>query len=145
MSSNWLPYLKLQSASPYHRLGFLKLHISRLLPPIILILLFLLCDQFCLILWSHGLLPISLLCQSDFPSRNTGMDCRFLLQGIFLTQQSNPSLLCLLPCRWILYHWVTWEAPVFCGRYTMYTFSFIFLKNSESIDSIVILCLQWGN
>ena len=32
----------------------------------------------------------------DFPGKNTGMDCHFLLQGIFLTQGSNPSLLCLL-------------------------------------------------
>ena len=31
----------------------------------------------------------------------------FLLQGIFLTQGSNP---CLLHCRQILYHWATWEA-----------------------------------
>ena len=31
------------------------------------------------------------------------MGCHFLLQGIFPTQGSNPSL---LHCRWILYHWV---------------------------------------
>ena len=29
----------------------------------------------------------------------------FSLQGIFLTQLSNPRLLCLLHCRWILYPW----------------------------------------
>ena len=29
----------------------------------------------------------------------------FLLQGIFLTQGSNPSLLCLLHCRQMLYRW----------------------------------------
>ena len=29
----------------------------------------------------------------DFPGKNTGVDCHFLLQGIFLTQGSNPSLL----------------------------------------------------
>ena len=63
-------------------------------------------------LWSHGLLPTSLLCQSDFPSRNTGMDCHFLLQGIFLTQGSNPSLLCLLHYRWILYSWVMEKDPI---------------------------------
>ena len=28
-----------------------------------------------------------------FPGKNTGMDCHFLLQGIFLTQGSNPHLL----------------------------------------------------
>ena len=34
--------------------------------------------------------------------------CRFLLQGIFLTQGLNPHL---LHCRWILFHWATKEAP----------------------------------
>ena len=34
--------------------------------------------------------------------------CHFLLQGIFPTQGLNPCLLCT--ARWILYHWVTWEA-----------------------------------
>ena len=36
-----------------------------------------------------------------FPGKNTGVDCHFLLQGIFLTQGLNPGL---LHCRWILYH-----------------------------------------
>ena len=35
----------------------------------------------------------------DFPVRNTGVGCHFLLQGIFPTQESN---LGLLPCRQIL-------------------------------------------
>ena len=30
-----------------------------------------------------------------FPGKNTGVDCHFLLQGIFLTQGLNPHLLCL--------------------------------------------------
>ena len=34
------------------------------------------------------------------------MGCYFLLQGIFLTQRSNPHLR-LLRCRWILCHWAT--------------------------------------
>ena len=34
------------------------------------------------------------------PSKNTGVGCHFLLQGISLTQGSNP---CLLNCRQILY------------------------------------------
>ena len=33
--------------------------------------------------------------------KNTGMGCHALLQGIFLTQGSNPGL---PRCRWILYH-----------------------------------------
>ena len=45
----------------------------------------------------------------DSPDKNTGMGCHALLQGIILTQGSNPHLLCLL-------HWqadslsVSWEA-----------------------------------
>ena len=42
----------------------------------------------------------------DSPGKNTGMGCYFLLQGIFLTQRSNPHLR-LLRCRWILCHWAT--------------------------------------
>ena len=34
----------------------------------------------------------------DSPGKNTGVGCHALLQGIFPTQRSNPSL---LHCRWI--------------------------------------------
>ena len=37
-------------------------------------------------------------CPWNFPGKNNGVGCHFLLQGIFLTQGSNPHLLCLL--RW---------------------------------------------
>ena len=49
----------------------------------------------------HGLEPIRLLCPWDSPGKNTGVGCHCLLQGIFPTQESNPSL---LHCRQILYH-----------------------------------------
>ena len=46
--------------------------------------------QSCLTLWRpHGLSPIRLLCPWDFPGKNTGVDCQFLLQGTFLTQGLN--------------------------------------------------------
>ena len=48
------------------------------------------------LLWPHGLEPASLLCPWDLPGKNTGVGCHFLFQGIFLTQGSNPSLLCPL-------------------------------------------------
>ena len=38
---------------------------------------------------AHGLEPIRLLCPWSFPGKNTGVDCHFLLQGIFLTQGLN--------------------------------------------------------
>ena len=40
------------------------------------------------------------LCPWDSPGKNTGVGCHFLLQGIFLTQGSNPYL---LHCGQILY------------------------------------------
>ena len=36
-------------------------------------------------LWSHGLNPARLLCSWNFPGKNTGASCHFLLQGLFLT------------------------------------------------------------
>ena len=58
--------------------------------------------QSCLILCNHhGLQPTRLHCPWDFPGKNTGVSCHFLLQ------QLNPSL---LHCRWILYLSATREA-----------------------------------
>ena len=37
----------------------------------------------------------------DFPGKNTGVGCHFLLQG-------HPGI---KSCRWILYHWATRGAP----------------------------------
>ena len=56
----------------------------------------------------HGLQPSRLL-QWTFPGKNTGAGCHFLLQGIFLTQGSNPHHLCLLHWQQILYHFATWK------------------------------------
>ena len=42
----------------------------------------------------------SLLHPWDFPGKNTGVDCHFLLQEIFLTQGLNPGV---LHCRQTLY------------------------------------------
>ena len=47
-------------------------------------------------LWPHGLQPSRLLCPWDFPGKNTGVFCQFLLQGIFPTHGSNLPVLCLL-------------------------------------------------
>ena len=41
------------------------------------------------------------LCPWNSLGKNTGADCHFLLQEIYLTQQSNPGV---LHCRKILYH-----------------------------------------
>ena len=54
------------------------------------------------LLQPHGLQSTRLLCLWDFPGKNTGVGCHFLLQGIFLTQGSN---LCLL-------HWQVGSFPL---------------------------------
>ena len=41
---------------------------------------------------THRLYPTRLLCPWDFPGKNTGVSCHFLLQSIFPTQGSNPGL-----------------------------------------------------
>ena len=46
-----------------------------------------------------------LLCPWNFPSKNTGAGCHFLLQGFFPTQGSNPHLLHLL-------HWQADSLPL---------------------------------
>ena len=43
-------------------------------------------------LQTHGLYPARLLHPWDFPGKNTGVGCHFLLQGIFLSQGWNAHL-----------------------------------------------------
>ena len=43
-------------------------------------------------LWPRGPWPVKLLCPWDSPSKNAGVGCHALLQGIFLTQGLNPCL-----------------------------------------------------
>ena len=47
----------------------------------------------------------------DSPGKNTGVGCHFLLQGIFLTQESKPSL---LHCRQVLYQLSYEGSPKSC-------------------------------
>ena len=46
---------------------------------------------------THGLYPTRLLCAWDFPGRNTGVDCHFLLQVIFPTPGIEPVFLFAKP------------------------------------------------
>ena len=48
---------------------------------------------------------LRLLCPRDSPGKNTAVGCHALLQGIFLTQGSDPSLLRLL-------HWQAGSLPL---------------------------------
>ena len=57
----------------------------------------------------HGLLLTRPLCPWNSPSKNTGVGCHSLLQGIIPTQGSN---LGLLHCRQILYHLSHQGSPI---------------------------------
>ena len=61
----------------------------------------------------HRLQLTRLLCPLNFPSKNTGVGSHSLLQGIFLTQGSNPGL---LHCRQIIYLPSHEGSPSICWR-----------------------------
>ena len=50
--------------------------------------------QSCATLWDpmDYNLPTSLFCSGNYPGKKTGVDCQFLLQGIYPTQGSKPHL-----------------------------------------------------
>ena len=73
-------------------------------------LLCLLCSVMSDSLLPYGLEAARLLCPWDFSGKNAGAACRFLLQGLFLTQGLNSGLLCLL-------HWREDSLPP-CGKPT---------------------------
>ena len=63
------------------------------------------------LLCPYGLQPTRLLCPWDSPGKNTGVGCHFLLQGILLTQGSNPRLL----------HWQKNSLPRSCQESPEYS------------------------
>ena len=89
-------------------------------------------------LWFPGLQLTRLLCPWDFPGKNTGVGCHFLLQGTFPTQGLN---LHLMHCRWILYHMSYTEKIFMCIIATfvsslekyLYKFSVHFLGGLSSV------------
>ena len=71
------------------------------------------CAQLCLTLWPHGLQPTRGLCQWKFSSKDTGVGCHFLLQGIFPKHGLN---LCCF------------ESPALAGRFFTTSATYGFLK-----------------
>ena len=62
----------------------------------------------------HGL-PTRLLCPWDFPGKNTGIGCYFLLEWLFLTQGLNPCLICPVLAGGFFTTSATWEVPESSG------------------------------
>ena len=67
----------------------------------------------------------SILLLWDFPGKNTGVVCHFLLQGIFPIQESKSCLVHLLDFRWRLYHLNHLESPKFWSTFAHFVLSFL--------------------
>ena len=97
-----------------------------------------------------GLEPTRLFCPWDFPSKNTGVGCHFLLQGILLTQGPNPCpptssalLVDSLPLSHQESPWLSYQKPkrtlkITREKYFMYKESSIRLKANFSSENIKV-------
>ena len=84
-------------------------------------------------LWPYGLYTTKLLCPWDSPGKNTGVDCNFLLQGIFPTQDG--IRICCVSCiaSRFFTHWaITVNPSSFSLSYSM--LSLVFKRVSFSIQ-----------
>ena len=84
-----------------------------------------------------------LLCSWTFPSKNIGVGCSAILQGIFPTQGSNPCLLCLL-------HWQVGSLPLVpprkpaqsaCSRCFFSLVCLYLAPSTETYFSVAAWCL----
>ena len=74
-----------------------------------------------------------LLCPWNFPGKNTGVGCHFLLQGIFQIWGSNLHLL-----HWLanfFYHCINWEAPRATAQSSSVTQSCLILCNPMNCNT----------
>ena len=77
-------------------------------------------------LWLHGLQPAMLLCPQNFPGKNTGVGCHFLLQGIFTTQGSNLHL----------FHLLHWQADS-CVKY-IFSIHFKYIQSIKKLNLKIV-------
>ena len=74
---------------------------------------------------THGLSTTRLLCPWNFPDKNTGVGCHFLLQGIFPIQGLNLGLLRLLHWQADSFTTVPPGKPIWCGELGIFKSYFI--------------------
>ena len=104
----------------------------------------------------HGPWPTRLLCPQDSPDRNTGVGCCALLQGIFLTQWSNPRLSSLL-------HWQEGFLPLAPPGKPLHSYTFTqkewnygstqnlhkshdsTIRNSPKVETVQVSINRWIN
>ena len=85
----------------------------------------------------HGLYSARLLCPCGFTGKNIGVGCHFLLQGILLTQESNPGL---LHRRQILYLLSSLILSIFSCAFWP---SVCLLQRNVYLDLLPIFWLGW--
>ena len=79
----------------------------------------------------------------DSPSKNIGVGSLSLLQGIFLTQESNRGL---LHCRWILYHLTSYDYEYFhfyCQGVTLAMVSKLCWSTATIFCTLIVLSTHW--
>ena len=81
---------------------------------------------------THGLQSTRLLCPWDSPGKNNRVGCHFLLQGIFLTQGSNPHLL----------HWQVDSLPL-CHQGNPLNLYELHLNSSPSDHILALIILRF--
>ena len=86
-------------------------------------------------LWPHRLQPARLLFLWDFPAKNTGASCHFLLQGIFPTQGLNSHLLCLMNWQAVLYQLCHLESVYFIGQHKEVKWCFWTVVLEKTLES----------
>ena len=86
-------------------------------------------------LWPHRLQPARLLFLWDFPAKNTGASCHFLLQGIFPTQGVNSHLLCLMNWQAVLYQLCHLESVYFIGQHKEVKWCFWTVVLEKTLES----------
>ena len=87
----------------------------------------------------YGLWFTRLLCPWDYISKNTGVGCHFLLQGIFPTHGLNQGLLYLLYCQADLYHLASWGVQKHynpCQRQTKFMRELENYEISQTCESV---------
>ena len=83
-----------------------------------------------------GLQPARLLRPWDSPGKTTGVGCHFLLQGIFLTQESNPGL---PHCRQTLYCLSQQGLQISLGALKKYTTTFLAAFTKQQAEFCIFL------
>ena len=81
--------------------------------------------------------PARLLCPWDFPGKNTGVGCYFLLQGIFLTRGLN---LGLPHCRQTLFRLIHQERPISQSLLEFMSVDSVRLSNQPSSAASSLFC-----